>query len=128
MKKPAEVVTIAGRLADFTSRLSMEEIPREIYAKAKLLLLDMVGTALASSSFDFGQRALHGLLVFGTGPSPVIGFREKLALRDAVLVNGQFGATGSTTTTRRSTAVYIQSSCRTTDGTRGWRPSQRQRD
>jgi 2-methylcitrate dehydratase PrpD len=81
-------VPIAGRLAEFTNHLNAEAIPRGIFQKAKLLLLDMVGAALASSSFDFGQRALRGLLVFGAGPSTVIGFRETLALRDAVLMNG----------------------------------------
>jgi len=88
MSETSDVSTIARRLADFTGGLRRDAIPREIFDTAKLLLLDMVGAALASSSFDFGQRAVQGLLALGSGPSTVIGFREKLALRDAVLVNG----------------------------------------
>jgi len=88
MSEASQVTTIAGRLADFTGKLSRDTVPRKIFDKAKLLLLDMVGAALASSSFDFGQRAVQGLLALGTGPSTVIGFREKLPLRDAVLANG----------------------------------------
>lgn len=88
MSESSNIPTIASQLADFTGNLRLDAIPRDIIDKSKLLLLDMVGAALASSSFDFGKRAVHGLLVFGTGPSTVIGFRERLALRDAVLVNG----------------------------------------
>lgn len=88
MSETSNVSTIAGRLADFTGGLRRDAIPREIFDKAKLRLLDMVGAALASSSFDFGRCAVQGLLAIETGSSTVIGFREKLALRDAVLVNG----------------------------------------
>jgi 2-methylcitrate dehydratase PrpD len=88
MDPPAEMTTIAGRLADFTGDLRLHAIPAPIVSKAKLLLLDMIGAALASSSFDFGHRAVQGLLALGAGPSIVIGFRERLALRDAVLANG----------------------------------------
>jgi len=80
--------TIAIRLAEFTGKLKIDAVPRDIVGNAKLLLLDMVGAALASSTFDFGKRAVHGLLALGGGPSTVIGFRERLALRDAVLANG----------------------------------------
>jgi 2-methylcitrate dehydratase PrpD len=88
MNEIPDAATIASQLADFTGGLGLEAIPHKIVAKAKLLLLDMVGAALASSSFDFGQRAVRGLLALGIGQSTVIGFRERLALRDAVLVNG----------------------------------------
>jgi len=88
MSSELETGTIASRLADFACKLRRETVPNEIFGKAKLLLLDMVGAALASASFDFGQRAVEGLLAFGSGPATVIGFRDKLALRDAVLANG----------------------------------------
>ena len=88
MSETSNIPTIASQLADFTGSLRLDAIPRDIFDKSKLLLLDMVGAALASSSFDFGKRAVAWLPVFGTGPSTVIGFRERLALRDAVLVNG----------------------------------------
>jgi 2-methylcitrate dehydratase PrpD len=88
MSSELDIATIASRLADFACGLRREMVPSEIFHKAKLLLLDMVGAALASASFDFGRRAVAGLLAFGTGPATVIGFRDKLALRDAVLANG----------------------------------------
>ena len=88
MNKPIASPTIAARLADFAGGLALEAVPAEIVDKAKLLLLDAIGAALASASFDFGQRAIRGLLAIDKGTSVVIGFRERLSLRDAVLVNG----------------------------------------
>jgi 2-methylcitrate dehydratase PrpD len=88
MGTTAVAETISGRLAAFTGDLSRDTIPQAIFSKAKFMLLDMVGAALASSSFEFGQRAVDGLLAIGGGSACVIGFRETLALRDAVLVNG----------------------------------------
>lgn len=85
MNAPA---TISAQLAAFTAGLRLDAVPRELVAKAKLLMLDMIGAALASSSFDFGQRAVTGLSALGSGEATVIGFRQRLPLRDAVLVNG----------------------------------------
>src|SRR5204863_3946977 len=57
--------------------------------RAKLHILDVIRTALAASRCDFGHRALTGLLGLGEhGSHSVIGMPEKLALRDAVLLNG----------------------------------------
>jgi 2-methylcitrate dehydratase PrpD len=80
--------TIAATLANFTAGLRLETIPQPIVHKAKLLLVDMVGSALASTSFDFAQHAIQGLAGLGTGLSTVIGLSQRLALRDAALVNG----------------------------------------
>lgn len=88
MNSELETGTIARHLANFAYTLRRDAVPDEIFQQAKLLLLDMVGAALASASFDFGQRTVSGLLALGSGPATVIGFREKLALRDAVLANG----------------------------------------
>ena len=88
MSSELETATIATRLANFACGLRRDAVPDEIFHKAKLLLLDMVGAALASASFDFGRHAVAGLLAFGSGPATVIGFHDKLALRDAALANG----------------------------------------
>lgn len=88
MNYSVKASTIAETLALFASELRLDAIPEAITRKAKLLLLDMVGAALASASFDFGKRAIEGLAALGTGTSTVIGFGQQLALRDAALVNG----------------------------------------
>jgi 2-methylcitrate dehydratase PrpD len=81
--------TISARLGDFATSLRYEDIPGDVVRQAKLHILDCLGIALASSSFEFAQRtanALHGLA--GPGPFPVIGFPMRLPLRDSVMLNG----------------------------------------
>ena len=80
--------TLSERLASFVTRLDYDSIPAHLRDKARLHLLDSVGVALASSRFEFAERAFAGLRRFGTGESAVIGMRGKLALRDAILMNG----------------------------------------
>lgn len=79
---------IAESLAEFVAELKYESIPPAIRKQAKLHLLDSVGVALASSSFDFAHKAFSGLAALGTGEYDVIGMPETLPLRDAVLMNG----------------------------------------
>ncbi len=80
--------TVAQRLAQFVANLSLDRIPAESVHHAKLQLLDAVGIALASSSYDFGRRAADGLQHLSEGTSLVIGLPHRLAVRDAILVNG----------------------------------------
>ena len=80
--------TIAERLAEFVAALKYESIPPAVRKQAKLHLLDSIGVAFASSSFDFAHKAFSGLAGLGAGEYDVIGMPEKLPLRDAVLMNG----------------------------------------
>lgn len=79
---------IAEILAGFVTGLDYASIPAAIRAQAKLHLLDSVGVALASASFDFAHHACAGLAALGSGEYAVIGMPAKLALRDSVLMNG----------------------------------------
>ena len=86
MDNPAP--TIAESLAEFIARLDYASIPAAVRAQAKLHWLDSIGVALASSGFDFARKACAGLAALGRGEYPVIGMPARLALRDAVLMNG----------------------------------------
>ncbi len=79
---------ISETFARFAAELRYEDIPQPIRLRAKLLMLDAVGIALASSKYDFAKKALVGLSRFGWGEHTVINFDRKLALRDAVMMNG----------------------------------------
>ncbi|HJU16740.1 MAG TPA: MmgE/PrpD family protein [Stellaceae bacterium] len=80
---------VAEILARFTAGLNGETIPPPVAARAKHLMLDAAGIALASTGFDFAHRALTALAgLAGAGDTPVIGFPARLPLRDAALVNG----------------------------------------
>ena len=81
-------IPIARRLAAFAGTLDGDAIPPAVRERARLLILDAVGIALASTQYDFAHRTLNGLREFGEGPSPVIGYGARLALRDAVTMNG----------------------------------------
>ena len=81
--------TIAERLARYVARFRYEDIPQATRERAKLLILDAVGIALASTHYDFAHRALSGLRALDEGGgSSLINLPGKLALRDAVLMNG----------------------------------------
>lgn len=79
---------IARQLAAFVGTLDGDAIPAEVRERARLLILDAVGIALASTQYDFSHRTLNALREFGEGSSPVIGYGTHLPLRDAVTMNG----------------------------------------
>jgi 2-methylcitrate dehydratase PrpD len=79
---------IAEQFSAFADRLSFDDVPERVVNTAKYLMLDAIGIALASTTYDFAQETINALATFGAGKSPVIGSRVKLALRDAVLANG----------------------------------------
>lgn len=83
-----ETDLIAPKLAEFVAGLTHEDIPADIRTRAKYLILDAVGIALASTQYDFAHRTLTALASFGSGDGQVIGFGTGLPLRDAVMMNG----------------------------------------
>jgi 2-methylcitrate dehydratase PrpD len=87
---PSDVTqgTIARRLARFAAELSQGDVPADSLHHAKLQLLDAIGIALASSTQEFGRRAANGLQALSDGNALVIGLPHRLAVRDAMLVNG----------------------------------------
>lgn len=80
---------IRERIAAFAVGLEPAAIPAEVRCRALHHMLDGAGIALASSRFDFAHRTLTAMRgLGGAGPAPVIGFTDRLAPRDAALVNG----------------------------------------
>lgn len=80
--------TISQSLARFTLDLDLATVPSRTKTRTKHLLLDSLGVALASSSFEFGRAAARGLHAQESGTTPVIGLPQRLTMRDAALVNG----------------------------------------
>jgi 2-methylcitrate dehydratase PrpD len=79
---------LADELSQFALGLTYDTIPGAVRERAKHLILDSVGIALASTKYRFASVSLAALEELGTGQSAVIGFGRRLALRDAVLMNG----------------------------------------
>jgi 2-methylcitrate dehydratase PrpD len=82
--------SIARSIARFSIDTDFDAIPSEVIERAKLFLLDSVGIALASTTYDFAQIAESSAreLAGGAGSSTVIGRSVGLPLRDALLLNG----------------------------------------
>lgn len=82
---------IARTLAGFTAGLRAPQIPPEVSLRARYLLLDAIGCAMAAVREDFAARfgasmkALAGAVPGDTG---VIGSANRLPLRDALVQNG----------------------------------------
>ncbi len=79
---------LSDTLATFAVNTNIDATPAAVRDWAKLLILDAVGNAYASSRFDFARQALTAMLGLDSGASTVIGMPGRLTLRDAVLMNG----------------------------------------
>ncbi len=102
---------ISERLATFASDLRYEDIPSAVTERAKYLVLDALGIALASTKFGFAKDALAGLSVFEPGERAAFGMGRRLALRDAVTLNGVLVHGLDYDDTHIEGVVHVSSSC-----------------
>jgi 2-methylcitrate dehydratase PrpD len=82
---------ISSRIGHFASTLTFDDIPTDVVDTAKLLVLDALGIAFASGTFDFADQAraaVDELSDGEPGTATVVGADRGYALRDAVLLNG----------------------------------------
>lgn len=85
----ARTESVSERVAQFAAALTWEDIPGDVRERSKYLILDAVGIALAAGTFGFAKTFLDGLKAIGEpGRSSIIGMADKLALRDAAIMNG----------------------------------------
>lgn len=81
--------TEAEAIADFALELELSAVPPAVVELAKEHLLDVLGIALASSTWDFGRAVLQGVRELGDGTrATAIGSGAKLPPASAALVNG----------------------------------------
>ncbi len=81
--------TLSQQLSGFAHGLAYDDIPAEVRERARYLILDAVGVALASTKYEFAHCVLDGIHGMAEGGDcSVIGMPGKLPLRDAVLMNG----------------------------------------
>jgi 2-methylcitrate dehydratase PrpD len=79
---------LSDSMAAFVVEKDYDSIPEAVRRWAKLLILDTIGNAYASTRYEFAHKALSALSGLGSGNATVIGMPVRLALRDAVLMNG----------------------------------------
>ena len=76
-------------LGGFARGLDLAQVPPAVVDKAKLVFLDTLGIALASSTMDFGAMVLNAAKKLGGAEhSRLIGTPIKVASANAVLANG----------------------------------------
>lgn len=81
-------MTLSQHVARFSAAFGYEDASPAVRERAKLVMLDAIGNAFAASRYPFAQVALTALASLGSGDSVVMGMNHKLALRDAVVMNG----------------------------------------
>ena len=81
-------VSAARRLARFVLGLRLEEVPPEVVARARLLVLDTLGNCLAACRDDFARAAIEAAQRLG-GPAEatVLGSGARVGAANAVLAN-----------------------------------------
>ena len=77
------------RIGKFAGELQLADVPPAVVEKAKLVFLDTLGVALASSTMDFGAMVTKvATKLGGAGDSVIIGAPSRVAAANAVLANG----------------------------------------
>ena len=79
-----------ARLSGFANRMRLDQVPAEVSLRARHLILDAIGCALAARQEEFATRYTQATYALseGQGERAVIGFSKRLAQRDAALLNG----------------------------------------
>jgi len=76
-------------IGEFAGGLKLADVPPAVVAKAKLVFLDTLGVALASSTMDFGGMVTKvAKKLGGAGDSVIIGSPDRVAAANAVIANG----------------------------------------
>ncbi|MBB4689403.1 MmgE/PrpD family protein [Amycolatopsis jiangsuensis] len=82
--RPAPIAETVGA---FAARTSLADLPAEVLDRARHLVLDAVGVALAAGEHEFTRRARRALARLGTGDQSVLGLPDRLAPREAAMLN-----------------------------------------
>lgn len=83
--------TIIEQLAEFSADTNYAELPAEVVEDTKLIILDSIGCALASTEQPKGKAGIdYGRLTGGgTGPATIIGTGDKVSVFGAAFANGE---------------------------------------
>jgi 2-methylcitrate dehydratase PrpD len=80
---------IARTLSGFAQGLALERVPSEVSERARHLMLDAIGCALAARREPFALKFTEATRSLSDpGSRGVVGFGDRMPLRDAALLNG----------------------------------------
>jgi 2-methylcitrate dehydratase PrpD len=73
-------------LAEFINKTNYNKVPEEVTQRAKYLILDLLGTAIAGRDLPYSAIAVK-LAEGSRGNSTIFGYRRKASCADAALAN-----------------------------------------
>src|SRR6185436_2316065 len=89
MERLKNTESYSRAVGGFARGLKLADVPANVTAKAKLVCLDTLGVALASSTVDFGAMVTNvARRLGGDQCSVVIGSADRVAAANAVIANG----------------------------------------
>ncbi len=86
----SSLASLAAQLADHGCRLSLDQVPHDVLAHARHLLLDLIGAALAGVDTPEVLAAVRAVRMMNPagGPCTIWGTSRRIAPAGAALVNG----------------------------------------
>src|SRR5260370_436020 len=88
---PTDIAGLTGRLADWLHRLTLDDVPQEVQARSKHVILDGIGCALVGAQLPWSRTAVETILRFeGTADSTIMGWGRTASGPVACLLNGTF--------------------------------------
>jgi len=83
------VESYSQSIGEFARSLKLADVPPAVVEKAKLVFLDTLGVALASSTMDFGAMVIKvANKLGGAADSLIVGTPNRVAAANAVIANG----------------------------------------
>ncbi|MEV4602097.1 MmgE/PrpD family protein [Amycolatopsis sp. NPDC049253] len=87
MSPAATPEPLARTVGAFATHVRLGDLPPDVVDRARHLILDAVGVALAAGEHEFAGRARRALARLGSGDQPVLGLPDRLAPREAAILN-----------------------------------------
>jgi 2-methylcitrate dehydratase PrpD len=81
---------LTRRLAEHASSLTYDDLPEDVVAKVKSMILDILGTALAATTLGAGCREVVDVMrgLGGKPESTILGHQHKVSASNAAFANG----------------------------------------
>ena len=80
-----------GRVCNFVASVELDDVPQEVRAYAKHLILDGIACALVGAQLPWSRTAVKAILEMeGPGHCTVIGWNQRLSPMSAAILNSTF--------------------------------------
>jgi 2-methylcitrate dehydratase PrpD len=103
--------TISEAIAQWSSTLSLDDIPEDVVRAARWRIIDTLGVAFAVGAQDYGRKIRAGTLgMGGVGGAHLLGFPDRTAPQAAAIANGAMASALSYDDTHNATIVHVSAS------------------